>query len=134
MLYLVGAVPYVLCCLLIGVWAHKKGHSGVAAALGAAFFSPIVMAIIVALVKDLRAEKERRSHEMKMARMIRDSRRGSPPMQQPPTVLCAACGANNWLGQPACVACSALLPPPPPSNPSQAGPRAPRLPQPRNPR
>ncbi|WP_312839849.1 hypothetical protein [Delftia tsuruhatensis] len=42
---------WLILCVLVGVWASKKGRSGIGAFLFSLFLSPLVGAIIVALMK-----------------------------------------------------------------------------------
>jgi len=61
---------------LVGVFGKRKGHSFVACFLGSLIFTPIIMALCVAAMKDLKAERERRMQDIRISQLMR---RNAPP-------------------------------------------------------
>ncbi len=49
---------WILCCAAVGYYADKKGRSQWKWGLAAAFFSPIIVGIVLALVSDKSVERD----------------------------------------------------------------------------
>ena len=75
-----GLIIFVLLCGLVAWWARRKGRSGPAWFLLSLLISPVITAIIMLFLKDLRAQVRPRSDRDRL---------------QPRGWICPSCGQEN---------------------------------------